>query len=77
MNSKNSIPDFMTIVGYAVAALFVVFGIYILFSPQMVNVPSEFRTIFGVTVIGYGLFRSVIIFQKSKQRKDSENESDF
>jgi hypothetical protein len=67
----------MTIVGYAVAALFVAFGFYILFAPLMNNVPKEFRTIFGVTVIGYGLFRSVIIYQKSKQSKESEDESEF
>ena len=70
-------PNIMTIVGYAVAALFVVFGFYILFASQMLNVPAEFRTIFGVTIIGYGLFRSVIIYQKSKQRKESDDESDI
>lgn len=70
-------PDFMTWVGYTVALLFIVFGIYILFAPQMVNVPKEFRTIFGVTVIGYGLFRSVIIYQKSKQRKETDDETEY
>jgi prepilin signal peptidase PulO-like enzyme (type II secretory pathway) len=74
---RNSLPDLMTIIGYAVAVLFVVFGLYILLAPQMVNVPKEFRTIFGVTVIGYGIFRSVIIYQKSKQRKESDDDTDF
>lgn len=69
-------PDFMTMVGYAVALLFVAFGIYILFAPQMVNVPKEFRTIFGVTVIGYGVFRSVIIYYKTKQRKETDDETE-
>jgi hypothetical protein len=36
----------------------------------MSYVPKEFRTIFGIVVIGYGLFRAVIIYQKSKQRRD-------
>jgi len=66
----------MTIVGYAVAALFVAFGLYILFSPQMVYVPKEFRNIFGIVVIGYGLFRGVIIYQKSRERKE-DNENDM
>lgn len=70
-------PDFMTIIGYVVAGLFVAFGLYILFAPQMVNVPKEFRTIFGVTVIGYGIFRMVIIYQKSKQRKETDDETEF
>ena len=77
MIRKDTLPDFMTIVGYAVAALFVVFGLYILFSPQMVYVPKEFRMIFGIVVIGYGVFRSVIIYQKSKQRKEYDDETDI
>jgi prepilin signal peptidase PulO-like enzyme (type II secretory pathway) len=77
MMKRDLLPDFMTMVGFTVAALFVVFGIYILFAPQMVNVPKEFRTIFGVVVIGYGLFRSVIIYQRSKQRKETDDEVDI
>jgi prepilin signal peptidase PulO-like enzyme (type II secretory pathway) len=77
MIKKNSFPDIMTIMGFAVAALFLAFGLYILFSRQMANVPKEFRTIFGVIVISYGLFRSVIIYQKSKQRRNSDEETDF
>jgi hypothetical protein len=67
----------MTIMGFAVAALFLAFGLYILFSRQMANVPKEFRTIFGIIVISYGLFRSVIIYQKSRQRRNSDEESEF
>jgi prepilin signal peptidase PulO-like enzyme (type II secretory pathway) len=74
MMNKEFLPDFMTIIGIAVAALFVVFGVYILSSHQMDNVPKEFRTIFGVVVIGYGVFRSVIIYQKSKQRRNPDED---
>jgi hypothetical protein len=77
MIKKNSIPDIMTIMGIAVAALFLAFGLYILFSHHMAYVPKEFRTIFGVIVISYGLFRSVIIYQKSKQRRNSDEEPEF
>jgi prepilin signal peptidase PulO-like enzyme (type II secretory pathway) len=76
MIKRNSLPDLMTMIGYVVAALFVAFGLYILMAPQMVNVPKEFRTIFGVTVIGYGIFRVVIIYQKSKQRKETDDDSE-
>ena len=66
----------MTIVGYTVAALFLVFGFYIIFSHQMDSVPKEFRMIFGVVVIAYGIMRSVIIYQKSQQRRDqNENQT--
>jgi len=77
MIKRDSMPDFMSIIGYTVAALFIAFGFYIIFAPQMANIPKEFRMIFGVVVVGYGLFRSVIIYQKSKQRKESDDESDF
>jgi prepilin signal peptidase PulO-like enzyme (type II secretory pathway) len=75
--TKEDIPDIMTIIGFIVAALFMAFGIYILFSPKMDNIPKEFRTIFGVVVIMYGLFRSVIIYQKSKKRRNSDEESEY
>ncbi len=79
MTKKNFLPDFMTVFGYVVAAMFVVAGLYIIYSPVMAkfSIPKEFRTIFGITVIGYGVFRSVIIYQKSKQRKEYDNETDF
>jgi prepilin signal peptidase PulO-like enzyme (type II secretory pathway) len=76
MIKRDLLPDIMTLVGYAVAILFVVFGLYVIFAPQMVNVPSEFRNIFGIVVIGYGLFRAVIIYQKSRQIKE-DDETDF
>ena len=64
----------MTLVGFSVAALFLAFGLYVMFAPQMAIIPPEFRNIFGVIVIGYGLFRAVIIYQKSKQGNGSEDE---
>lgn len=77
MIKKDTLPGVMTIIGYAVAALFVAFGLYVLFSPQMVYVPKEFRNIFGVVVVGYGLFRAVIIYQKSRERKEADDENDI
>jgi prepilin signal peptidase PulO-like enzyme (type II secretory pathway) len=77
MIKRDVLPDMMTFIGYAVAVLFVVFGLYVILAPQMKYVPKEFRTIFGVVVIGYGCFRAVIIYQKSKQRKESDDETDF
>jgi len=77
MFKRDSMPDFMSIIGYIIAALFVVFGLYIILTPQIANsLSKEFRAIFGVTVIGYGLFRMVIIYQKNKQRKYSDDEPD-
>jgi hypothetical protein len=66
----------MTVVGFSVAALFVVFGLYVIFAEQLRNIPREFRNIFGVVIIGYGLFRTVILYQKSKRRKESDDENE-
>jgi hypothetical protein len=74
MIKKDLFPSIMTLVGFSVAALFIAFGLYVMLNPKMVNIPKEFRNIFGVIVIGYGLFRSVIIYQKHKQGKGSEDE---
>ena len=76
MVKKDLFPSVMTLVGFSIAALFVVFGLYVMFAPQMMNVPKEFRTIFGVVIIGYGLFRGVIIYQKHKQGRVSDDEMD-
>lgn len=77
MIKRDLLPGVMTMIGYAVAALFLAFGLYVIFSPQMADVPKEFRNIFGFVVIGYGLFRAVIIYQKSKQRKEYDDETEF
>jgi hypothetical protein len=66
----------MTIFGFTVAGLILVLGLYIVFSKNMpvFNAwPKEFRTIFGVVVMGYGLFRMVIIYQKMRQRRDFDD----
>jgi hypothetical protein len=76
MVKKDLFPNVMALVGFSVAALFVAFGVYVLFAPQMMNVPKEFRTIFGVVVIGYGLFRGVIIYQKHKQGRVADDETE-
>jgi amino acid permease len=73
---RDLLPEVMTMVGYAVATLFVILGFYMIFAPQMAAIAKEFRNIFGVVVIGYGIFRAVIIYQKSKQRKE-EDEADI
>lgn len=72
MISRDMLPDMMTIFGFIVAAVFVVFGFYVIFAPQFKNIPSEFRNIFGIIAIAYGIFRSVIIYQKGKARDEEE-----
>jgi len=76
MIKRDLLSNVMTTVGFSIAALFVVFGLYVMLSPRLTTIPQEFRNIFGVVVIGYGVFRSVIIYQRSRQRKESDNENE-
>jgi len=80
MIKKDFLQVFMTLFGLTIAGLIVIVGFYIVFSQRIVvfqSWPKEIRTIFGVFIISYGLFRSVVIYQKNKNRRDSENESEF
>lgn len=77
MFRKNPVTNIMTVFAFAVAALILVLGIYIMFLPQLANLPKEYKSIFGIVIIGYGLFRMVIIYQKSKQRRRAEDEAEF
>jgi prepilin signal peptidase PulO-like enzyme (type II secretory pathway) len=74
--NRDSLPSMMTVVGFLIAALFVVFGLYVIFAKPMQSIPREFRNIFGYIVIGYGVFRSVIIYQKHKEGKDADDENE-
>lgn len=80
MIKKDFLQIFMTFFGLTVAGLIVIVGFYIVFSNRIQLLqawPKEIRTIFGVFIISYGLFRSVLIYQKNKNRRDSEDESEF
>jgi hypothetical protein len=80
MNDRNFMQGFMTVFGLTVAGLIVMAGSYIVFSRHISALnawPREIRTIFGVFVISYGLFRTVIIYQKSKQRRNPDDEAEL
>jgi hypothetical protein len=80
MIKKDFLQVFMTFFGLTVAGLIVIVGFYIVFSQRIQlfqSWPKEIRTIFGIFIISYGLFRSVVIYQKNKNRRDSDNESEF
>jgi hypothetical protein len=80
MIKKDFLQVFMTIFGITVAGLIVIVGFYIVLSrriPVFDSWPKEIRTIFGVFIISYGFFRSVVIYQKSKQRRDTNDETEY
>jgi uncharacterized membrane protein HdeD (DUF308 family) len=58
--------DIMKYVAYTAGALFIVLGIAILADYFMQNVLTQFRIMFGVVLVLYGIFRIVItIFKKN------------
>jgi divalent metal cation (Fe/Co/Zn/Cd) transporter len=78
--NRDFMQRFMTVFGLTVAGLIVIVGFYIVFSQHISALnawPKEIRTIFGVFIISYGCFRSVIIYQKSKQRRNPNDETEF
>jgi hypothetical protein len=80
MIKRDFLQVFMTYFGLAIAGMIMIVGFYIVFSHRIrifESWPKEVRTIFGVFIISYGLFRSVMIYQKSKNRRDSEDEAEF
>ena len=65
----------MSIFGYTMAVLFVGLGLYLIFSPGLDSTLAEMkemRMIFGVVLISYGVFRSVIIYQKRNMSGDED-----
>ena len=71
------LDNFMSIFGYTMAVLFVGLGFYLVFSKGLDSTlggMKEMRTIFGVVLISYGLFRSVIIYQKRNMSGDDDDD---
>ncbi len=64
----------MGIFGYAMAVLFVILGFYLIFTKSLESISTEMRTILGVVLLLYGIFRSVINYQKQKEARDEEDE---
>jgi len=80
MIKRDILQIFMTFFGLSVAVLIVIVGLFIVFSHRVTVLdawPKEIRTIFGVFVISYGLFRSVIIYQKSKRTRNVDDEPEY
>lgn len=64
----------MGIFGYSVAVLFVVLGLYLIFTKSLDNIQPEMRTILGIILLLYGVFRSVINYQKLREARYEEDE---
>ncbi|MBN1159345.1 MAG: hypothetical protein JXA61_08180 [Bacteroidales bacterium] len=74
MRKRNVGSLFMGIFGYSVAVLFVVLGLYLIFTKSLDNIQPEMRTILGIILLLYGVFRSVINYQKLREARYEEDE---
>ncbi len=72
MKISDKFLFFYWIFGLIIAALFLLFGLFIIFSDAFTYVPENFRIVIGIFLIAYGLFRVINIFIKN--RKNEENE---
>ena len=62
----------MSIFGIILVFLLIATGFYILLTPSFEYVPRYFRTVFVVLIFGYGLYRSVNIFNHYKNKEDKK-----
>ena len=76
MRKRNIAKDAMIIFGYAMAVLFVILGFYLIFATGLDNttLPKELRMILGFVFITYGFLRSIVNFQKQRQKDTDEEE---
>jgi ABC-type multidrug transport system permease subunit len=60
--------------GYAMAVLFVLMGIFVLFFlPPEFNISEKFRVMFGVVLLLYGSYRAISIHMKQRQQEDEDS----
>jgi hypothetical protein len=69
MIKKDISGQVMSIFGLMMVIMLIIAGIFILISPSLGNWPKNFRTIFAIVIIAYGLFRLVNIIMKFKNRE--------
>jgi hypothetical protein len=76
MRKRNIAKDAMIVFGYTMAVLFVILGFYLIFATSLDNtyLPKELRMILGFVFVTYGFLRSVVNFQKQRQKDVDEDE---
>ena len=57
MNSNKLYNQIMALFGGLMSFFYAGLGLYIIFSPDLVNIEKVIRTIFGSTMILYGIYR--------------------
>lgn len=72
MSNLNLYDRVMFLVRITIILMFFVFGVYVLFSPNLSYIPRNFRVIFAIFILLYGFYRLVSSFQKFKKNREEE-----
>jgi len=72
MSELDLYSRIMFFVRFAIILMFFVFGVYVLFSPNLDYIPRNFRVIFAIFILLYGFYRLVSSLQKIKKNREEE-----
>jgi ABC-type nickel/cobalt efflux system permease component RcnA len=72
MSDLNLYTRLMQYVRIAIILMFFVLGVFVLFSPNFNYIPWNFRVIFSIFILLYGIYRLISSFQKFKKDKEEE-----
>lgn len=73
--NKLSFSKIMSYFGTAIALSFVLLGVYVLITDQFEYIPWNYRLIFGILMLSYGVFRMVNNYFKTRS-ESSEVDND-
>jgi ABC-type multidrug transport system permease subunit len=74
MGQKIKLNKYLNIFSYLVVAMFFILGVFIIFSDYYSNLPKNYRIIFAILIISYGMFRLITIINKNKEIDNHEDE---
>ena len=74
MVKKDYLAQGKLTLGIMKVLLIIILGVYILFSPTATHMPRHFSTIFAMIIIAYGIYRSVSIIQKYRNKEEIHKE---
>lgn len=72
MSDLNLYTRLMHYVRIAIILMFFVLGVFVLFSPNFNYIPWNFRVIFSIFILLYGIYRLISSFQKFKKDREEE-----
>ena len=72
MSDLNLYSRVMSLVRIIIILMFFVLGAFVLFSPNFNYIPWNFRVIFSIFILLYGIYRLISSLQKFKRNREEE-----